>query len=187
MKSIKNWKCSLDTIEQCTIDTRSTILYPRAYCDSLVLEAIDVITSDSKVTCSLYPELSSSCSNSKDRIHMPRVDNCVRRDHFDYIAIRRADAEVVGQVSIFQQTLSYCVAPKWWGFGYGTELVSGICQAAPKMLSVFSLYAETLRENYASRRILEANGFRFLGLCFVSHSKYPVNSSVLRYRWLSNF
>ena len=56
--------------------------------------------------------------------------------------------------------LGYLVARSAWGKGFATELVQGFvtwCRADPSCVSIKGGVA---RDNYASARVLEKNGFR---------------------------
>jgi RimJ/RimL family protein N-acetyltransferase len=71
---------------------------------------------------------------------------------------------IVGWIHISETSLGYVVNPRFWGMGYGLEMVRAFCDHYPAQLGLSSVNAVVLRENVASRRIVERAGFRFEGL-----------------------
>jgi ribosomal-protein-alanine N-acetyltransferase len=80
------------------------------------------------------------------------------------LCVRRADGEIIGSIRFDGGQLSYFVAPAEWGKGYGREMVDAACRHYAARLVPPVIHAEVIRENIASRRILERLGFRFTGL-----------------------
>jgi RimJ/RimL family protein N-acetyltransferase len=60
--------------------------------------------------------------------------------------------------------LAYAVAAQLRGRGYGGEMVRLLCRQAAREGGVEWVRAQVARENIASRRILERQGFAFDGL-----------------------
>jgi [ribosomal protein S5]-alanine N-acetyltransferase len=54
--------------------------------------------------------------------------------------------------------LSYQLLPKWWGGGYGTEVVKRVLQFAFDELNLSKLVAETQSKNIPSCKLLERLG-----------------------------
>jgi RimJ/RimL family protein N-acetyltransferase len=169
----------MDQMEELTICTPRVILRPPSYAEARALKGI---ASNTQVMGTLCPDLSSTVTGSANRSGKQHAGENVQQGHCEYIGIRRSDSAILGGISIIDERLAYYVDPQFWGHGYGGEMVRRICQAAPRLLHVPKLYAETLRENYASKRILEANGFCFLGLRNVSHARYSIKFAILQYR-----
>jgi RimJ/RimL family protein N-acetyltransferase len=90
--------------------------------------------------------------------------------------------ELTGAARIEQGQLSYFIAPDRWMLGFGFELVNAVCFFARKHLALEKLYARVLRENVASRRILERLGFVFCGLAYRNHTSRPGYFAVLHYK-----
>ena len=72
--------------------------------------------------------------------------------------------EIVGAVGVVDRQLSYFVARKFWGLGYGGAMVREFLQTHVAPWPAAPLRARVVRENLASRRILEAMGFVVVGL-----------------------
>lgn len=77
--------------------------------------------------------------------------------------------------------LSYFVVPSAWGQGYATEMVRAVSDAATMKLTLPDVKAVVLRENVASRRVLEKSGFRFDGLTCASRAGGAALRTALRF------
>lgn len=84
-----------------------------------------------------------------------------------YWVIRQAsDDEFIGSLSLgthhdgTSTEVSYQLLPKWWGQGYGTEVVQRIIRYAFEDLGLTKVLAETQTANKASCRLLETVGMR---------------------------
>ena len=91
----------------------------------------------------------------------------------------------VGGARIAQGEISYYIAPTFWRQGYGFELVSAV-SAFAENLRLQKLTATVLRENVASRKILERIGFEFAGLQYCADSSHRGRYAVLRFRLCSS-
>lgn len=69
---------------------------------------------------------------------------------FIELKINEASAEV-----------SYIFDCNYWGLGYGTKAVNMILDIGFNKLKLISIYAYTLDDNIASKRVLEKNGFNY--------------------------
>ena len=87
----------------------------------------------------------------------------------------------VGGFRLRGDRLSYFVDPALWGQGYGAEMV----HAAWRLIQPFRAGAPTeavvLRENLASRRLLEGAGFRFAGASTMANRMRREVRTFLRY------
>lgn len=72
-------------------------------------------------------------------------------------------SSIIGGAEILEGYISYFIDPSFWGNGYGTSLVKGICVFADRM-NLQVLHARTLRSNLVSIKILQKHGFSFSGL-----------------------
>lgn len=59
--------------------------------------------------------------------------------------------------------ISYDLMPKWWGKGYGTEIIKEVISYGFKELGLTKIVAETQTANKASIRLLERVGMKFQG------------------------
>ncbi len=82
----------------------------------------------------------------------------------NFAVVERATGELLGNVQFAGHNLGYFLKPSSWGRGYGSEMVKACCETIPQSLGLRFLTASTIRENVASRRILEKSGFTFTGL-----------------------
>jgi RimJ/RimL family protein N-acetyltransferase len=80
------------------------------------------------------------------------------------VACRKSEGDVVGGIHVWDGCLSYFIAAEHWARGYGGEMVETYCRLVWPEIGAGLLEAHVLRENVASRRILERAGFRFAGL-----------------------
>ncbi len=57
--------------------------------------------------------------------------------------------------------VSYEIHPKFWGDGYGTEIIERVLEYGFSVLELEEMYAETQKNNFASIKLLEKVGMRF--------------------------
>ncbi len=77
------------------------------------------------------------------------------------------DGRIVGSISVERRAgeerdegmIGYMILTPFWRRGIGTEAVRQMCGAAFRDLALSSISAEVFRENLASVRVLEKNGF----------------------------
>lgn len=93
------------------------------------------------------------------------------------------DSRLIGAAYLEGRELAYFVERPLWGKGLGADLVRGACHVAITFLGLPGLQASVQRENLASRKVLERNGFRFAGLRKASHRLGPGRLAVLQYIW----
>ncbi|MEO6788745.1 MAG: GNAT family N-acetyltransferase [Chthoniobacteraceae bacterium] len=99
----------------------------------------------------------------------------------DWVARERGSGRVTGAVQFAGDNLGFFVSPDAWGQGYGREMVLACCERLPARLGLTELEATVMRENVASRRILERAGFAFAGLHTEPRPRLGV-LTLLRYR-----
>ena len=83
---------------------------------------------------------------------------------FNLAVCERSSRQVIGCVRFTPVSVSYFLHPAYWGRGLGSEMVLAACSYMPQLLDLPILRATVLRENVASRRILEQAGFAFAGM-----------------------
>lgn len=86
-------------------------------------------------------------------------------DFFIYAIERKSDKAFVGSVALVKDgaddEIGYRFLEKYWGLGYGSEIVKGLVDYCKK--SEFKkLVAYVAIENVASRKIIENLGFQFV-------------------------
>ena len=59
--------------------------------------------------------------------------------------------------------LSYQLMPKWWGKGYGTEIIKEVINYGFEDIGLAKILAETQTANKASHRLLERDDMKFQG------------------------
>jgi RimJ/RimL family protein N-acetyltransferase len=95
------------------------------------------------------------------------------------LCLRAADGAVLGLVQCIGGQLSYFLHPDAWGQGLGAEMVAAACTLPALRLT--RIRAEVIRENLASRRILEHTGFRFAAIYQRAWSGRPGRVAMLVY------
>jgi RimJ/RimL family protein N-acetyltransferase len=95
------------------------------------------------------------------------------------LCARAADGAVIGFVQCVGGQLSYFIRPDAWGQGLGSEMVEAVC-ALPAMRQAV-IRAEVMRENLASRRILERAGFRYVSMFLRPWTGRPGRATMLAY------
>jgi GNAT superfamily N-acetyltransferase len=90
------------------------------------------------------------------------------------------DGALVGSVRLGPDHFSYFVDPACWGRGFGSEMAAACCSLAP-LLGIRILRTTVVRENAASRNILEKAGFVFNGMSTYSRSRSEGKIVLLSY------
>jgi ribosomal-protein-alanine N-acetyltransferase len=111
------------------------------------------------------------------------TDDWSRRLVMRLAARARADGALVGGLQLAQGNLSYLVKASLWRQGYGKEMVRACCERALGEWQCRDLRARVLRENLASRHVLEACGFVFVGLAPLPRHGRSGSVTVLDYQW----
>ena len=110
------------------------------------------------------------------------VDDYPLRGRMTLAAWEHDNAAFVGMVRFDKGWLNYFVSPRYWGRGYGTEMVAACCRVMPCLLKLPRIHASVIRDNIGSKRILEKIGFTFVGLANRSWHGRPGSAVVLNYR-----
>jgi ribosomal-protein-alanine N-acetyltransferase len=92
-----------------------------------------------------------------------------RRRSFEFAVVQRRGGKLIGACDLAltgpgQGDIGYMLAPRHWGYGYGTELVSGLLDFAFRVADLKELSAVVAIENDRSRRVLDKAGLRWDGL-----------------------
>ena len=90
-------------------------------------------------------------------------------------AIRQRDGSLLGAIGFHgirrdhSTSLGYWLAMSHWNRGVTTKVVGRLCDFAFQELNLIRITAEVFRDNDASARVLEKNGFRQEGLMRAAH------------------
>ncbi|MGN6529450.1 MAG: GNAT family N-acetyltransferase [Burkholderiaceae bacterium] len=99
------------------------------------------------------------------------------------LAVRDAGGSTLGCIRFHGVHLSYFLAPEAWRRGHGAAMIAAACRHYPARLGLQRLQARVLRDNVASRRILEGTGFAFKGLEQRAPAGGAGRLTVLRYEF----
>ena len=102
-------------------------------------------------------------------------------DNLLFAATDAGSGEVVGCVHLIGDHLSYFVAPAHWGQGYGAALVAAFMAQHAGWERREAIYTTVVRENLASRRILEKTGFSFAGVFNARSGAHAPGRTMLEY------
>ncbi len=102
----------------------------------------------------------------EENIYTIKFNNmCDESNDYLYWVIRHKEGnQFVGLVSLdlhhdgITTEISYQLLPKWWGYGYATEIVQHVISYAFKKLGLIKIVAETQSANKASCRLLKRIG-----------------------------
>lgn len=134
-------------------------------CSAAAARSVQLIVSDPRVAQPYYlGQTSALLPVGALEDWQQSSDGWARHARFNFAVASRSDSQVVGCVQFTTTQLSYFVAPAFWRQGYGREMVLACCQQLPQRLGIHALQAIVVRENMASRRILEHAGFAFSAL-----------------------
>ena len=91
------------------------------------------------------------------------------RRSFEFAVIVRSSGKLIGACDLARSgrragDIGYMLAPRHWGFGYGTEVAGALLEFGFEQLALERLSAMVAIENERSRRVLENAGFVWDGL-----------------------
>ena len=89
--------------------------------------------------------------------------------HFELAVTTRRTAKLVGACDIAfvgprSADIGYLIAPRHWGYGYGTEVAKALVAFGFEQLNIERLAAVVAVDNERSRRVLAKAGFQWEGL-----------------------
>lgn len=143
------------TIKVETIETGRISITP---CDEAGKGLLQAVLADRRV-CDMY---FAGVSRHSMQVKM---DAWGGQGDVDMFAVReRSSGNVIGCIELIASHLSYFVAPACWGQGYASEMVVSFLARLPALRELDAVYTTVVRENMASRRILEKTGFDFAGI-----------------------
>ena len=99
----------------------------------------------------------------------PRQRTSLRRRTFELAVVLRRGGRLIGACDLAltgrgTADFGYVLAPRHWGFGYGTEVARALVDFAFGTLGLRRLIAVVAVENERSRRVLDKAGLRWDGL-----------------------
>ena len=104
----------------------------------------------------------------KEVVKNQRIES---RTDYDFGIVLKESNKLIGTGSIIvddlnnkEGSMGYCINKKFWGEGYGTELLEGMKKLSFKLLKLHRIYALVDPENIASIRVLEKSGMIREGL-----------------------
>jgi [ribosomal protein S5]-alanine N-acetyltransferase len=78
--------------------------------------------------------------------------------------------------------LGYWVGKPYWGMGIATEAVSRLMDYCFTSLHLSLVYADCLKRNFASQRLLEKNGFSLVSRRQNTDPKWKSDNIIIRYQ-----
>ena len=93
--------------------------------------------------------------------------------------------QVIGTVGLANVELphlaevGYWIGLPFWGKGFATESVKGLCEFGFDELGLHRIYAKVMTRNPASRKVLEKCGFRHEGLLRSSLYKWALTKTLI--------
>ena len=97
-----------------------------------------------------------------------RARNPRRRRSFEFAVVLRRGGKVIGACDLAltgprKADIGYMLAPRHWGFGYGTEVAAALVDFGFGVLGLNSVTAVVAVANDRSRRVLDKAGLRWDG------------------------
>lgn len=145
-------------------------------CDADSAQQLALLQNDPRIFVPYYLESQSSMLEPGENWQQAR-DDWSQLGFFNLAVRQLGSGQLLGCVQFNKNNLSYFVHPEFWQQGYGQEMVQASCAYIPQLLGIQVLHTTVLRENLASRKILEKSGFVFSGL---APSNKTARSGVMR-------
>jgi len=138
--------------DQAVIETTRLNIAPAT---RLEHEQLSQLSLDHRVAATLWP--------ATERRLLPRMDSERRTAGNFLLAIRiRDQGRLVGAIEFSGIDIAFFMEPEFWGNGFASEALQAVC--ARMVPDETTVQAFVMRENVASRRVLEKAGFAFTGL-----------------------
>jgi len=145
-----------------TIKTERLTLRPFLLSDAQ--DVFDTWTTDSEVSKFMRWNTHTSLKETTEFITLA-IENIPSPHSYDWIFILNETGKPIGSGGLYWKEkykmfeLGYCLAKKAWGQGFAVEASVGILDFAKQMLNEDQFFAEYVKENSASGRVLEKLGF----------------------------
>ena len=127
------------------------------------------------VAPSVYLKVLEECADGPERGEAAH--------QFSATATLVSECQFVAGGLLYQNNLSYFVHPEMWRRGIGLEFVAMFLGEIARLPGLTEVTACVLRNNVASRLILERVGFRFTGLAYHKRENEMTRLAVLNYRY----
>ena len=150
-------------------------------CDADAARAIARIAADPRVGMPYSVGRCAAGAGAEDAAHWLQGPDDWTSARRLRLAVRLHDGQPVGALQFVGQELGYFLAPSTWRQGLGREMVAAVCRHYPPLLGLARVHASVLRDNVASRRVLEAAGFVFAGLATRRWRGMPGMATMLYY------
>ncbi|MFK5879577.1 MAG: GNAT family N-acetyltransferase [Flavobacteriaceae bacterium] len=140
------------------------------------LESFHEMQGNVNVMRFVKPTVLSYEENKADLKRVIDLYNVKNNDFFIYAIERKEDRAFVGSVALVKDgvddEIGYRFLEKYWGLGYGSEIVKGLVDYCKKS-GFKKLVAYVAVENIASKKIVEGLGFQFVENTFCKDLGIP--------------
>ncbi len=152
---------------ECLIETERLIIRPFREEDAQPLYENHV---DGEVRRWFPNECYADAAEALDAVRF--YADCVRGGHLPYVlaAVRKTDGALIGDTGISEvegrpgeAEIGYCVGARYRGQGYASELLGAMTGFALSRFALRALFGRVVHGNAASARVLEKNGWSFVG------------------------
>jgi len=99
------------------------------------------------------------------------INTWIHQYHLDYffqwVIEHIEDKTIIGTISLFNNKdnsleVGYCIAKKYWNQGLTTEACRAVLDFAFNKVHVNKVYARHVRENIASKRVMQKNNMTYI-------------------------
>lgn len=147
------------------------------------LEPFHEMQSNSKVMRFVRAKKMDYEGNKKDLKEVIAKYDKPNNDFWIYAVERLSDKAFVGTVAFVKydidDEIGYRFLEKYWGKGYGTEVLQGMINYAKK-IKLPHLIAHVSPDNIASEKIIKNAGFEYLESVICKDLKIPENKYMLK-------
>jgi ribosomal-protein-alanine N-acetyltransferase len=132
------------------------------------LAALERLACDRRVL-EYVPSQSRALATVRRLVARARPRRPRRRRSFELAVVLRRGGKLIGTCDLAltgprHADIGYLLAPRHWGFGYGTEVAGALVDFGFRVLELRELTAVVAIDNERSRRVLDRAGFRWDGL-----------------------
>jgi ribosomal-protein-alanine N-acetyltransferase len=166
------------------VDMARTIASGRvsiAVCDDAATAALAAMLSDPQVYEPFFACSRWSGIEGRLEVWSGQAGTGTGCDKVLFAVRERQSGDLIGCIQLVVDHLSYFVAPAYWRQGYGSEMVAAFIGQQAGLQQRESIYTTVVRENTASRRILEQCGFTFDGVFMTRAAVHAPARTLLEY------
>lgn len=149
------------------------------------IQALSLIGNDDEVEANMNDGFPKPFTNEKA---MDFIQNALSSKDL-FLAIEKS-SKIVGSIGAFfdkndktAAVIAYFIGKAYWNQGYASSAIKGIIEYLVNEKGIRSISAEPFERNHRSRKVLEKNGFKLIGIIEKGNKKGSIDLNTCKYEY----